>query len=150
MILLDGPRYSRGLVMWAEQRLPLLHGQGFAASAQAIGVASEAGDIMGAIVFHDWQPAYRTLQVSAVSVDPRWMRARGCFARMWRYGFIECGARKLWSATPAKNARALKFVKGLGFHEEARLKEHFGDDDAVICARFRDEWARQFAERKAA
>jgi RimJ/RimL family protein N-acetyltransferase len=127
---------SAELVAWAAQRLPVVREQGFPSGASAIGVEAEDGRLMGVVVFHDYQPAYGTLQVSAVAEDPRWMRARDVFALMFDYAFRHCGARKLYSVTPASNQRALRFVWGLGFKPEARLQLQLGADDAVISRLF--------------
>jgi len=125
---------SADLVEWARQRLPVVSEQGFPDGAAAIGVADSAGKIMGVVVFHDWQPAYRTMQVSAVAEDARWVRARSAFSTMFDYAFGHCGVEKLWSLTPAKNIRALRFVRAVGFEPEARLSRQFGDDDAIVSA----------------
>ncbi len=134
---------SDELVRWAEQRLDVVRDQGFPEGARAIGVQAADGQIMGVVVFHDYQPAYRTIQVSAVADDPRWMRARSAFQLMFRYAFDVCGADKIYSLTPAKNGRALRFVWGLGFKPEAVLKRQFGRDDAVVSALVREEFYEQ-------
>jgi hypothetical protein len=136
---------SPELVEWAGARIPSMAvvGVQFAANAQAIGVAADDGNILGAVVFHDWAPRYRTIAVSAAAEDPRWLRCREAIAQMWRYAWDLCGVDKIWSATPAKNARALKFVWGLGFKKEAVLERHLGDDDLVISRILRTEWEAQ-------
>jgi RimJ/RimL family protein N-acetyltransferase len=70
------------------------------------------------------------------------MRARAAFDLMWRYCWDVCKVDKVWSATPSKNVRALRFVQGLGFTREAVLERQFGDDDAVISRMFREEWMK--------
>jgi RimJ/RimL family protein N-acetyltransferase len=136
---------SAELLTWGADRIATMHGRPFPENATAIGVESDEGGIMGLVAFHDWMPEYRTIQVSAVAEDPRWMRARAAFDLMWRYCWDVCKVDKIWSATPSKNVRALRFVQGLGFKREAVLERQFGDDDAVISRMFREEWIQRKA-----
>ena len=133
---------SDELVIWAAQRIEWMHGRAFPDGARAIGV-EVAGEIGGAVVFHDWQPEYRTIQVSFAAADPRWMLARRAFGGMFDYAFNGCGVDKIWSLTPTTNERALRAVIGLGFKPEAVLERQFGDVDAVMSRRFRWEYYAQ-------
>ena len=126
------------LVQWAADHIDIMHGRSFPKESTAMGVEID-GKIAWVIVFHDYQPEYGTMQVSAAAVHPRWMRARWIFDEMFRYAWEVCGVQKLYSATPAKNRRALRFVMGLGFKPEAVMKRQFGDDDAVMSCFFK-EW----------
>ncbi len=131
---------SRELVSWAADRIPELHGQGFPSEAQAIGIEDSAGRTLGVVVFHNYEPWYGTIEVSAVSEDARWMRARDAWRRMHQYVFEGCACQKMWSRTPASNERALRFLRALGFKQEARLPRQFGTDDAVISAKYKEDW----------
>ncbi len=141
---------SAELLEWGAKRIVTMYGRPFPPGATAIGVAGDDGRVMGIIAFHDWQPEYRTIQVSAVADDPRWMRARDAFDAMWRYCWDVCTVDKIWSATPARNTRALRFVRGLGFEQEAVLERHYGDDDAIISRIFREEYDAIHGRRAAA
>lgn len=130
---------SAEMVEWAAQRIPELHGAGFPEAATAIGIEDSAGRVLGVVAFHSYEPWNRTIEVSAVSEDPRWMRCRTGWAQMFSYAFDVCGVDKIWSRTPARNERALRFLKAVGFRREAVLLRHFGDDDAVISCKFKEE-----------
>jgi len=134
---------STEMVAWAAARIPDLHGQGFPDAATAIGVEDSSGVILGVVVFSSYEPWNRTIEVSAVAEDPRWMRARRAWDTMHRYAFDVCGVDKIWSRTPANNTRALRFLKALGFQQEAVLKRQFGADDAVISCKFREQYNLQ-------
>jgi RimJ/RimL family protein N-acetyltransferase len=131
---------SATLLAWAAPRIPELHGQPFPDNATAMGVESEDGDILGVVAFHSWEPWNGTIEVSAVSEDARWLLARKAWKAMFDYAFYACNCQKIWSRTPLKNKRALRFLKALGFTFEAILPRQFGDDDAVISHRFREEY----------
>lgn len=141
---------SATLLAWAAARIPELHGQPFPDSATAMGVENTKGDLMGVVAFHSWEPWNGTIEVSAVSEDARWLLARKAWAAMFDYAFRDCGAQKIWSRTPRRNERALRFLKALGFSFEAILPRQFGDDDAVISHRFREEYYEQAKTAKAA
>lgn len=116
--------------------MPGMYGRQFADDARAIGIADDRDNVLGVVVFHQWQPDHGTIQVSAAASDPRWLRARKAVDAMFDYGFNTCGCHKLWSATPRSNRRALKFVWGLGFQPEAILSHHYGSEDVVISRKF--------------
>lgn len=136
------------LTAWAAARIPNMRGDPFPDSATAAGVAIE-GKLAGVVVFSDWRPHWRTMQVSAVAEDARWMRARDAWDWMFDYAFLDCDIDKLWSVTPASNRRALKFVWGLGFVKEAVLERHFDTEDAIISRLFADDYYAAREKRKA-
>ena len=131
------------MVRWAAGRIPELHGQGFPDGTRGIGIEDESGRILGVVCFHSYEPWNRTIEVSAVAEDARWLMARGAWATMFDYAYEGCGVDKIWSRTPAKNARALRFLKALGFEREAVLPRQFGDDAAVISAKYRERHYEQ-------
>lgn len=133
-------RTSAALLAWAAPRIAELHGQGFPDAATAMGVESDAGDVLGVVAFHSYEPWNGTIEVSAVSEDARWLMARRAWAAMFSYAFEACDCQKIWTRTPAKNERALRFVRALGFQREAVLPRQFGNDDAVISSRFREDY----------
>lgn len=112
----------------------------------AIGVTDESGQPMAGVVFHDYQPAYRTIQLSAAAISPRWATRR-IVGQMLRYPFDELGVHKVWTATQHQNARALKFNEGVGFTKEATLKDHFGAGiHAVICRMLDHDYRRRYGQ----
>lgn len=108
----------------------------------ALGVAS--GDrFYAGIVFHDYQPECKTIQLSMAAESPRWA-SRKIIKELLAYPFLQLGVQKVWTATPHTNERAIKFNKGIGFKQEAVLARHFGDRHAVICRMFKRDYERLF------
>lgn len=134
---------SEDLLLWAAPRIAEMHGQPFPETAKAIGIETDDGTLLGVVAFHSWEPWNRTIEVSAVSVSPRWMLAKAAWRQMFDYAFNGCGVDKIWSRTPRKNERALRFLRALGFKYEAILHRQFGPDDAVISRIFREEYYAQ-------
>src|SRR5215472_418612 len=134
--------HSDVLAMWAARRIPHVGEAGFG-PCQAIGVASGPGDddkLLAVVVFHNF--VYRTLECTVAAASPRWA-TRGTIQALFQYAFVQCDARKLFTVTPHRNKRALKFNIGLGYKPEATIRHHFGNGEhAVVCGIMRWEWER--------
>ena len=124
---------------WAAERIPYMHGRPFDEGARAGAFVNAEGKICGVVIFHDFQPDYGTIQVSAVATDPKWMHAARLWAELFDYAYKTCGVEKIWTLTPHTNKRALRFIKALGFTPEAILERQFGPHGhAVFSAKWRD------------
>lgn len=130
------------VAQWVLDRIPSLQGYPFGPCA-AIAVVSEDGRMMAGVVFHDWQPVPRTMQISAAAVTPRWA-TQSIVRQLLAYPFMTCGVQKVWTAIEHGNIRAIKFNEGIGLLAEARLERHFGESDAVICRMFREEYLSRY------
>lgn len=113
---------------WFVERLPVPEPRENWPDDQCRAVAFVAADdaIAGVLMFHHWNPLYRRVQASVVSADPRWMRARACWAEAFDYVFKTLNCVKVYSETPAANMRALRFVQAVGLKPKAVLEHHFG------------------------
>lgn len=129
---------------WVQRNIPhMVTGFG---PASAIGVVDETGQPMAGVVFHDYQPAYGTIQLSAAAVSPRWA-SRRLVASILRYPFGDLKVHKVWTATQHKNERALKFNRGVGFTQEGTLKDHFGVGvHAVICRMLAPDYEARYGK----
>ena len=126
------------LSLWAGERIPAVGDLGFG-ECQAAGVLRR-GALAAAVIFHEWQPRARTLQLSMAADTPQWA-TRDVIRGLFRYAFCDAGAHKLWTAMPAANERAIRFNLGVGFKREATLRHHFGPGaHAVICSMLEREW----------
>lgn len=134
------PRENEALSAWCADRIPHVRGGHFG-PCQAIAVL-RGNSVSAVAVFHDWQPAFATLQASIASEAPRWASVDALRALL-RYAFVTAKANKLWTAVPHDAARVLKFNAGLGLRPEATLRSHFGHKrHAVISSMMRSEWGR--------
>lgn len=123
---------------WTAAHIPHMAGGAFG-PGRAIGVADSAANIVAGVVYHDYQPAFGTMQISMAAASPLWAR-RGVIRALLSYPFEQLRVEKLWSAIPASNTRALRFNLGIGFEREAVLVRHFGADDAIITRMFRADY----------
>jgi len=127
------------VAQWTSAHIPHMAGVPFGPGV-AIGVEN-GGKLIAGIVFHDWQPRFKTMQVSMAATDPKWA-ARGVILKILSYPFDEVKVEKLWAAMPYKNERAIRFNTGIGFVREGTLSRHFGTDHAVIARMFRKDYER--------
>lgn len=135
---------SDASLTWAAERITYMHGEHFPDNARAVAFRNIEGKRVGVVVFHDWQPHYKTMQVSAIAEDAGWLKARGCWRDAFDYIFKTCGVSKVWSMTPHTDDRALRFVRALGFLPEATLRDQFGPGlHGVLSAKFAMDHYRQ-------
>ena len=131
-------RENEALAQWCGRRIEHVGEAGFGL-CRCVAVL-RGNQIMAVVVFHDWQQAARTLQLSMAALSPLWA-TRQTLINLFSYAFHSAGANKLWTAIPHKSERALRFNKGIGLKPEATLRHHFGPKvHAVICAMLQSEW----------
>jgi RimJ/RimL family protein N-acetyltransferase len=132
---------SGAVARWVARRIPLMEGTlGFEDKAVSFGVLSDAGAPLGGVVFTDWQPAYRSIQVSFASASPRWLTPRLTTAIL-DYPFSQLACQRITSVTPSQAASALRFLNRFGFVREGLIRRGFGTDDAIISGLLAEEWA---------
>lgn len=140
--LIWGDDKSPALAQWAAAQIPHVGEAGFG-PCQVIGIAAgqyAEDEFYGVFVAHDWQPVARTLQMTVAARSPKWVF--GC-RPLFRYVFDQLGANKIWTATPHKHERAIRWNLGIGMVREAVLRHHFGPGShAVICSMLEEEYRR--------
>lgn len=127
---------------WVAARIPHVTEFGV---CSALGVVNDKNQPVAGIVFHDYQPTCGTIQISMAADTPKWA-TRAIIKELLSYPFKQLKVRKVWTATPLKNSRAIRFNKGIGFKQEAVLSHQFGNDHAVICRMFNKQFDQLFKE----
>jgi RimJ/RimL family protein N-acetyltransferase len=132
---------SGAVARWVASRIPLMAGTlGFEDKAVAFGVLSDAGQPLGGVVFTDWQPVYRAIQISFASASPRWLTPRLVTAIL-DYPFAQLACQRITSVTPSQAVSARRFLEKFGFSREGRIRRGFGTDDAIISGLLAEDWA---------
>lgn len=122
---------------WVVQRIPHLRSpEGFGPHT-AIGVF-DGEEIIAGVVFHDFNPDYKNIQISMAATSPRWA-TRSTIARLLSYPFDQLHVERVTTITPLSFQRVIKFNVGLGFKREGLLRKGYGFDDAVIMGLLKDE-----------
>lgn len=91
-----------------------------------------------------------TCSVHIAIDDPLALRA-GFFTEVAHHLFDVCGMRSLFGTVPAKNAKALKFDKHIGFKEVAVVPGLFGEgEDCIVVEMKREDCKWLHRKREAA
>ena len=121
---------------WAAPRIPHIETADRFGKYVAIGVATGTADtdrLMAVVVYHDYFPQYGHCQISCASTDPHWA-TRENFRSLLAIPFLQYGCHKAWTMTPHTSDRVIRFLKAVGFTQEAVLRDQFGlGVHAVVC-----------------
>ena len=124
---------SKEVAKWVGERIPFISG-GFGL-CEAIGVLSkDSGNIIAGVVYHDYYPEYKNIQLSIASSNPMWARM-GNIISLLEYPFEQLGVYKCGILTPIDNKKSLRFTKHLGFTVEAILDHQFGQGCHAVASR---------------
>ncbi len=137
------PPGNSTLAKWAAQFMPLVDEEPEYpfGPCQCVGVAREGERRpIAVVVFHDFQPLYRTLQISMAASTPMWARP-ATIAEILAIPFEKYGLRKVYTMIPTTSARVIRFNEHLGFKCEARLRHHFAPKvHAAVMGMMRKEY----------
>lgn len=136
MKLVSGP-FSPLVAQWVADQIG--HGLDWG-PCEAIGVVDKHDNLVGGVVFNQYQPQYRNIEVSFASIRPDWLTPRLVTAILG-YAFTQLKCNRITSATPKRNKRARQFLIKFGFKHEGTIRAGYGDDDAIISGLLASEWA---------
>jgi RimJ/RimL family protein N-acetyltransferase len=135
-VLYGHTEYVRG---WVKARIEVMQGRDsvFGAST-ALGVMDK-GKLIAGVVFHNWQPGFRTIEISCAAESPRWA-VRGIMSELLSYPFGQIGVNRVTCVTAHDNARTRRFLEGLGMTLEGVGVAAYGDKDAAFYRLLKSEW----------
>ncbi len=133
---------------WVAKQLPHVGAAGFG-PCRAVAIVNGARPL-GAIVYHDFQAAHGTVQISMATISPLWAKPQ-TIRDLLAIPFLQYGVRKVWTCIPADNERAIRFNYGIGMVCEAKLRHHFGPKRAAwIFGMMRHEYDARWGVKEAA
>jgi RimJ/RimL family protein N-acetyltransferase len=109
---------------------------------RAMGVVRR-NELVGGVVFHDWQPKFKTIGLSGAAVSPM-AALPGTVRALLAYPFHECGVHLVWAKCRFRNEGAARFLTGLGFIRDGVLRRRFGDDHEANWSLTRREYERKW------
>lgn len=83
---------------------------------RALSVFDSDDRLVGGVVFHDWQPDPRTIELTAASTDRRWL-TRAVLRSAFNYVFDTCHCQMALARTHEDNATVRRLWKALGAKE---------------------------------
>lgn len=118
---------------WVAERIP--HVTGFE-KMMTIGVMSDSGAPLGAVVYHDFRD--KDIQLSCAADSSQWLN-RGVLGSIFAYPFKQLKCDRVTALAPFKNSHTRCFLERLGFQQEGVMRKGFNDDDCVVYGMLRDE-----------
>jgi RimJ/RimL family protein N-acetyltransferase len=111
-------------IVWGDHRR-------FDDSAVAVGVIDRKGVMVGGIVWHNWQPEAGTIEISAGTINKRWL-TRKLIWQIFSYPFDRCNCQCVFAQTRADNEPVAKLLEGIGFNSIDVPRLHGRDADGVL------------------
>ena len=126
-LLFDDPR----LLDWCAAHIPNCESIGWhREGAQGIGVAI-GEEIIAVMVAHNYEPAYRSVEISMAATRPVWAR-RSTIRKALNYLFGQLKVDRVTAHIASLNKRSLKLADGFGFVREGLMINGCGDDHRVV------------------
>lgn len=137
--------WSQPVAQWVAEQI----GRGIEwGPCEAIGVADTQDNLIGGVVFNNYQPHFGNIEVSFASIRRDWLTPK-LVAGILAYPFDQLGVRRITCLTPKRNRAARQFLKKFGFVEEGNVRGGFGDDDMIVSGLLASEWRKHKFHGKA-
>lgn len=119
--------------VWIKERIDLT----LMSNTKGVAAEKEDGTIMGVCVCDSW--TYSSVQLH-VAIDNPIILKNGRFLReVFGYVFTHADRQVALGLVPAKNEKALKFDRKLGFVEIFRIKQGYAEDEDMVILELRKE-----------
>lgn len=108
---------------WVARQIPHVGSLGFG-PCRAVAIVN--GDTpLGAIVYHDYQKAHGTVQISMAARSPMWAQHQ-TIRDLLAIPFEQYKCNRVWTCIPMDNERAIRFNVKIGMVREGVLRDVFG------------------------
>ena len=128
---------------WVARNLPHIGTRSAFGPYTALGVVRDDMLIAG-VIFHDYQPQFRSMAVGAYAASPAWA-TRPVLSAIAAYVFVQKNCERFEAVTPKKLRHVRATLERLGFKLEGVKRRAFGTDDACIYGMLRHEcrWLKE-------
>lgn len=110
----------------------------------AIGVIDDNNNLIAGAVYNMYYPEHQSIQISMAADSPRWAN-KAVIKGILDYAFDELNVNRVWTATPHKSERVIKFNQRLGFTKEAVLRDAFGrGSHSTICRLLKKDFEAKY------
>lgn len=114
----------------------------------AIGVLDGAGALIAGVVYHNYDPFIRNIEISCAAATPRWGN-REIFRALLRYCWLGANCRRVTATAPKRSTSTRRFLEGLGFRREGSIRFGAGDQNSIVYGLLREEWEAGRFNRRA-
>lgn len=129
----------KAVAAWVADRLKHVEGDDDFGPCKAIGVASEVGELIGGVVYSNYRPSLRSMDISVASSTPRWL-TRPMITYMLNYPFYQVGCVRVTAITGSRNKATIRFLHGLGFYREGVVRKGLLTEDAMLYGMLEKHW----------
>ena len=120
---------------WVAERIPdVAEAYNSFGDCRAIGVLSDRKQIICGVIFHDYAPVAKTMQLSIAASNPMWAR-KETIKQLLSYPFEQLNLFKCWITIAHDNLISLRMTEHIGFRYEATMMHQFGKDRHAILKR---------------
>lgn len=138
--------HSELVAQWVLERIPDVQTFG---KCEAIGVGNaETGRLYAGVVYHDYQAAFETINMSIASISPMFA-TRGTIRALLHYPFEQMGCNLVAAVARSTNEKSIRFLMGtgkrpgVGFKRDGILRHRFGQGvHAVTFSMTRNEFRK--------
>lgn len=106
-------------------------------TARWISAVDSDGRLMGVVILTRFTSS--NCEMSIVSVNRRFI-SKALIRALYQYCFVDLGLRRVTCIVDSSNSRSLDVCRRLGFIEEARLQNLYGDNDGIVFRMKREEF----------
>lgn len=103
-------------------------------TSTALGLQKETGEIVAGVIYENWN---KRSVVAHMAVTGR--LTRSFIGAIFRYAYNQCGVNKVILPVSSGNDKSNRFVKHLGFTEEARIRDADPQGDIIIYSLAKSE-----------
>jgi RimJ/RimL family protein N-acetyltransferase len=109
------PEVNEALCMWCANQIWPMEGEVFSSGALSMGVFDDE-KLIAVVVFHDWNPKAGLIEISAASVDKRWL-TRPVLKSIFNYAFnvAKCQMVVMRATASAQGSHMNRIFTAYGF-----------------------------------
>lgn len=138
---------SEAVAAWAARQFGGGLAQRGFGPCSAIGVATESGGLLGALVCNNWDPDRGAIEATAVSISRRWMRPSVLTKMLWHiFDGIGCGV--VVCRIDPDNTSSLRWLRALGGLCVRVPNLGGAGADLMICTLTRDDYLNSAIGRR--
>ena len=113
----------------------------------AMAVIDRSNEIVGGIVYHNFDEQARAIEISAAGTTPRWLSKR-VLNGMYQYPFDQLGCQIVYQQNAESNSGVSRILRRLGFNEYKIPRIRGINDALMIFTLTKEQWKEGFGHGK--
>lgn len=109
----------------------------------AMAVADNNQNIIGGIVYHNYDDKAGSIEISAASLNSQWL-SKGVLHGMYQYPFEQLGCQIVYQQNSESNSKVGKILRRLGFNEYKIPRIRGLNDALMIYTLTKEQWLKGF------